>query len=46
MGLLIAFVGFSRLYLSRHHLSDVAVGMACGALAGLFVHYLYCRESS
>ena len=40
MGLVIALVGFSRIYLSMHHVSDVAAGAALGVSASFLVHYL------
>ena len=40
MGLLIALVGFSRIFLSMHHLSDVVAGALLGVLASLLIHYL------
>jgi undecaprenyl-diphosphatase len=44
MGLLVALVGCSRIYLSQHHVIDVVAGMATGSLASLIVHYLCSRE--
>lgn len=40
MGLVIALVGFSRVYLSMHHVSDVVAGAALGVSASFLVHYL------
>lgn len=45
MGLLIALVGFSRIFLSMHHLSDVVAGALLGVSASLLIHYLS-REPS
>lgn len=45
MGLLIGAVCFSRIYLSRHHLSDVVAGSVAGVVASLLTYYLYRRES-
>ena len=45
MGLVIALVGFSRVYLSMHHVSDVVAGAALGVSASFLVHYLS-RETS
>jgi undecaprenyl-diphosphatase len=44
MGLLTAVVGYSRIYLSQHHIVDVVAGMVLGSLASLLVHYLCSRE--
>lgn len=44
LGLIVALVGFSRIYLSMHHISDVAGGLAAGVLAGLLNHHLCSRE--
>ena len=44
LGLIVALIGYSRIYLSMHHLSDVAGGMAAGVFAGLLNHYLCSRE--
>jgi undecaprenyl-diphosphatase len=38
MGLLLALVGFSRIYLLMHHLSDVAAGMCIGLAGNIFIH--------
>lgn len=46
IGLIIAFVGFSRIYLSKHHLSDVAAGSLVGLVAGLLFSHLCSRETS
>lgn len=40
MGFIIAFVGFSRVYLSMHHVSDVVAGAALGVSASFLVYYL------
>ncbi|MGE4298343.1 MAG: phosphatase PAP2 family protein [Desulfovibrionaceae bacterium] len=37
LGGVVALVGFSRLYLGMHHISDVAFGLALGSLAGCAV---------
>jgi Membrane-associated phospholipid phosphatase len=44
MGLLIALVGYSRIHLSQHRLSDVIAGMMLGTLASLLIHFLSSRE--
>ena len=44
LGLIVALVGFSRIYLSMHHISDVAGGLVAGVLAGLLNHHLCSRE--
>lgn len=44
MGLLIALVGYSRIHLSQHRLSDVIAGMVLGSLASLLIHFLSSRE--
>ncbi|MDR2668368.1 MAG: phosphatase PAP2 family protein [Desulfovibrio sp.] len=46
LGLLLALVGFSRIYLLMHHLSDVAVGMCIGAAGNIFIHSLCNRSMS
>lgn len=46
LGLIIALVSFSRIYLSRHHLSDVAGGACIGLAASVLNFYLMHRESS
>lgn len=45
LGLIIAFVGFSRIYLSKHHLTDVAAGSLVGLLASLLLSHLCNRET-
>lgn len=45
-GLFIAFVAFSRLYLSRHHLPDIAGGACAGLAASLLNFYLCYGEPS
>lgn len=44
LGLIVAIIGFSRIYLSMHHLSDIAGGLVAGVLAGLLNHHLCSRE--
>lgn len=44
MGILIALVGSSRIYLSQHRLSDVIAGMALGSIASLLIHFFCSRE--
>ncbi len=44
MGLVIALVGYSRIYLTMHHLSDLAAGMVAGTLVSLTIHYLCCEK--
>jgi undecaprenyl-diphosphatase len=44
LGLLLALLGFSRIYLLMHHLSDVAAGMCIGAAGNIFIHCLCNRE--
>lgn len=44
MGLLIALVGYSRIHLSQHRLSDVIAGVVLGSLASLLIHFLSSRE--
>lgn len=46
MGAMVALIGFSRIYLSRHHLSDVAAGALAGAGTSLLTYYLFSRESA
>ena len=43
-GLVIALVAFSRLFLSRHHLSDIAGG-ACVGVAASFLNFYLCTEN-
>ncbi|MDR2076435.1 MAG: phosphatase PAP2 family protein [Desulfovibrio sp.] len=43
LGLLAALVGYSRIYLSMHHIGDIAAGMGVGALCALVIHYLSIR---
>jgi undecaprenyl-diphosphatase len=38
LGLVVALVGASRIYLGWHHPSDLLAGLAVGSLAGLLVH--------
>lgn len=40
LGLCLALVGFSRIYLGKHHLSDVFFGMLFGLYAGWLAHAL------
>jgi undecaprenyl-diphosphatase len=46
MGMIIALIGFSRVYLSRHHLSDIVAGCAAGTFASLLTYHLHSRESA
>lgn len=46
LGAVVALVGFSRIFLTRHHLVDIAGGMFFGAVAATFIHLFRCRESS
>ena len=46
MGILIALMGISRIYLSQHRLSEVAAGMVLGATASLLIHFFCSREYS
>jgi undecaprenyl-diphosphatase len=46
LGILVAGVGFSRIYLSMHHISDVAGGLLVGLLAGLLTHHFCNRGQS
>ncbi|MDR2161270.1 MAG: phosphatase PAP2 family protein [Desulfovibrio sp.] len=46
LGLVPALVGYSRIYLSMHHISDIAAGMGIGALCSLAVHYISARGLS
>ena len=40
LGLFVALVGFSRIYLGKHHVQDVAVGLALGSFSGWLIHAL------
>ena len=44
LGLLLAMMGLSRIYLGAHHVSDVAFGLLLGSLAGWAVHCFRRRE--
>ena len=44
LGLIVALIGFTRIYLCMHYISDVAGGLAAGVLAGLLTHHLCSRE--
>ena len=44
LGCIVALVGFSRLYLGMHHLSDVAAGLVLGSIAGFLIHH-YSQEA-
>ncbi|WP_022660735.1 phosphatase PAP2 family protein [Paucidesulfovibrio longus] len=44
LGLLLALLGFSRVYLGWHHPSDVFFGWALGGVAGLAVHLFSHKE--
>lgn len=39
-GCIIALVGFSRIYLSMHHIADIVGGLFFGSLVGLIIQYL------
>ena len=43
LGLVAALVTFSRLYLSMHHLSDIAAGLALGSCCGILILYVFQR---
>lgn len=43
LGLLAALVVYSRLYLSRHHLSDIAAGLMLGSVSGILIQYISTR---
>jgi undecaprenyl-diphosphatase len=45
LGLLLALLGFSRIYLLMHHLSDVAAGMCIGAAGNVFIHSICSRRT-
>lgn len=45
LGLAAALVTFSRLYLSMHHLSDIAAGLAVGSACGILIQYVSTRGS-
>ncbi len=38
LGLLVALMGFSRIYLGSHHVLDVTFGLVLGVYAGLAIH--------
>jgi undecaprenyl-diphosphatase len=40
MGLVLAGIGFSRIYLGMHHILDVSAGLAFGVLGNFCFHYL------
>ncbi len=42
-GVIIAVVGFSRIYLSMHHVADIAGGMLVGSLCAVLIHYYATR---
>ena len=35
------FVGYSRIYLGKHYISDVIAGIIVGILSGIFIIYIY-----
>jgi undecaprenyl-diphosphatase len=43
LGLITALIGYSRIYLSMHHITDIAAGMGIGVLCALAIHYLSTR---
>lgn len=43
LGLLAALVTHSRLYLSMHHLSDIAAGLVLGSISGILIQYISTR---
>jgi undecaprenyl-diphosphatase len=43
LGLITALIGYSRIYLSMHHLADIAGGMGIGVLGAIAIHYLSFR---
>ena len=45
LGLIIALIGFSRMYFSMHHISDIAGGLIVGILVGLLNHH-YAAENN
>ncbi|MDR2124351.1 MAG: phosphatase PAP2 family protein [Desulfovibrio sp.] len=45
LGLLLALLGFSRIYLLMHHMSDVAAGMCIGTAGNIFIHCLYYKRN-
>jgi len=42
LGLIVALVGFSRIYFSMHHISDVTAGLVFGVFVGLLTHH-FCK---
>jgi undecaprenyl-diphosphatase len=44
MGLLLALMGFSRIFLLMHHISDVAAGMCIGFVGNISIHYICNRK--
>ena len=45
LGLLVALMGFSRIYLGSHHILDVTFGLVLGAYAGLAIYAFREREA-
>jgi undecaprenyl-diphosphatase len=43
LGLVTALIGYSRIYLSMHHIADIAAGMGIGLLGALAIHYFSLR---
>ncbi|MDR3176712.1 MAG: phosphatase PAP2 family protein [Desulfovibrio sp.] len=46
MGLVLAGIGFSRVYLGMHHILDVSAGLVFGAFGSFCFHYLCNRGST
>jgi undecaprenyl-diphosphatase len=43
MGVLLAVLGFSRIYLLMHHMSDIVMGTCIGLAGNIFIHRMYKR---